>query len=91
MQGEAGGPSTVGFMLSVAGCLMQGRSMALLLGRHTAPISAPVAPTTPSVITTGLGTRRPRPKGRVPFPFTLKLVFVVALTLGLSFLTWEMG
>lgn len=91
MQGEAGGPGTVGFMLSVAGCLMQGRSMALLLGRHTAPISAPAAPTTPSVITTGLGTRRPRLKGRVLFPFTLKLVSGVALTLGLSFFTWEMG
>lgn len=91
MQGEAGGPGTVGSMLSVAGCLMQGRRMALLLGRHTVPISAPAAPTMPSMITTGLGTRRPRLKGRVLFPFTLTLVFVVALTLGLSFLTWEMG
>lgn len=70
---------------------MQGRSMALLLGRHTAPISDPAAPTTASVITTGLGTRRPRLKGRALFLFTLKLVFVVALTLSLSFLTWEMG
>ena len=91
MQGGSGGARHSWIQFSVAGCLMQGRSMALLLGRHTVPISAPAAPTMPSMITTGLGTRRPRLKGRVLFPFTLTLVFVVALTLGLSFLTWEMG
>lgn len=69
-----------------------------MLGAHalwSAPIahshSRPPAPTKPSSITARLGVRRPRLESRELLPLPLELGYVVALALGLSFFTWEMG
>lgn len=51
------------------------------------PPPTPKAPTKPCLVAAGLGVRRPKLKVSELLPSTLELGHVVALALGLSFLT----